>query len=132
MKTILIIDDDKIFIKIFSDLAKREYSDRYTIISATDGQVGLQHASSSRPDIIVLDLMMPGMDGIEFLREMRSRGAHIPVLVSTHLADIDKISEGIELGIKGYVVKSDYSLESIFEEIGRILEETNPQGSESP
>ena len=122
MKKILIIDDDKIFTKILKDALGAE-SDVYEVSIAYNGEEGLEMAKDVHPSMIVLDLKMPKLGGIEFLRELKllNLQPQIPILISTHLSAPEQISEGIEFGVQGYVVKSDYSLETIVQQINKIL-----------
>lgn len=119
MKKILLVDDDKIFLKILKDTLQS----RYEVETAVDGEQGLEKVDSYKPELIVVDLQMPKVSGMEFLRKLKEKELipQIPILVSSHLSDINKISEGIELGIKGYVVKSDYSLDSLVEQIDDVF-----------
>jgi DNA-binding NarL/FixJ family response regulator len=119
MKKVLLVDDDKIFVKILRDTLHTKYD----VNTANDGEEGLELVESFKPDLIVLDLQMPKVDGMEFMRQLKERNIHIPILVSSQLSDITKISEGIELGIKGYVVKSDYSLDTLVEQIDDVFNE---------
>lgn len=127
MKKILAIDDDKIFLKILRDAAERVPNNEFSVSTANDGMVGLNSVEEEQPDLIILDMRMPNMDGIEFLKELKRRGYGIPVVISSNLSDVEKISEGIELGVKGYVVKSDYSLDGLLEEVQRILSEEDAE-----
>ena len=123
MKKILLIDDDKIFLKIFRDTIRQDRNEVYEVATVTGGKEGLIKIQESRPDLIVLDLKMPGMDGIDFLRELKKENfdPQIPILISSNFSDMEKIGEGIELGVKGYVVKSDYSLDGIIKYIDDLL-----------
>ena len=125
MKKILIVDDDKIFLKIFKDTIEKTRAGEYEVVPAVDGEDALARVDEVNPDIIVLDIQMPRMDGIAFLRKIKKRqyNPEIPVLISSNFSDVDKVSEGIELGVKGYVVKSDYSLEGIIQQIDNIFED---------
>ena len=125
MKKILIIDDDKIFTKILKDALSAE-GDAYDVVIAYNGEEGIEMAKEMKPSMIVLDLKMPKLGGIEFLRELKllNLQPQIPILISTQLSTPDKISEGIEFGVEGYVVKSDYSLETIVQQINKILLKT--------
>ena len=122
-KKLLIVDDDKIFLKIFKDTLARKYKDKYEVTVAHNGIEALEKMEEFQPDLIVLDIQMPKMDGLEFLQELKQRnhGLQIPVLISSNFSDIDKISEGLEFGVKGYVVKSDYSLDGIIKQIDSLL-----------
>ena len=125
MKKVLIIDDDKIFAKVLKDGLLARGKDMYEVTVAGDGEEGLAKIEKGIPDLIVLDIMMPKMGGIEFLKTLKSRAGddgQIPqVLVGSQLSDFEKISEGIELGIRGYIVKSEASLESIIKKIENLL-----------
>ncbi|MCK5027906.1 MAG: response regulator [Candidatus Pacebacteria bacterium] len=123
MKKILIVDDDKIFLKIFRDTLNKDYVGRYDVASAENGEEGLAKIEEFHPDLIVLDIKMPKMDGIEFLRALKEKQCEpqIPVLISSNFSDAEKISEGLELGVKGYVVKSDYSLDGIIKRIESLF-----------
>ena len=123
MKKILLIDDDKIFLKIFRDTIRKSRGDVYDVDTSSSAREGLIRVRDNRPDLIVLDIKMPRMDGIEFLRELKKENPdlQIPVLISSNFFDITKIGEGVELGVKGYVVKSDYSLEGIIKHIDGLL-----------
>lgn len=112
MKNILIIDDDL----TFSAYMKASLdSDKYEITSAADGVEGLKCVEESRPDLILLDIMMPKMDGMEFLKELNAKYGEgkTPVLITSNVSSLEKISEGVALGIRGYFIKSNESLESI-------------------
>lgn len=122
-KKILIIDDDKIFSKILRDWLVAGGQGKYEVITAFDGAEGLAVAEKEHPDLIMLDLMMPNITGIEFLKTLRTKewGKDTPVIVETQLSDIGKMSEGVELGVRGYIIKSDYSMEAILRQIDDIL-----------
>lgn len=112
MKKILVIDDDMTFM---ASIKASLDSDTYEVTSATNGVEGLKRVEESRPDLILLDIMMPMMDGIEFLKELNTKYGEnkIPVLITSNVSSLDKISEGVSLGIRGYFIKSNESLESI-------------------
>lgn len=121
-KKILIIDDDKIFSKILKDgLTQGER--KHEVSVAHDGEEGLEKVKQDRPDLIVLDMMMPKIGGIEFLKKIKlfNITPQIPVIISSQLMDVEKISESVELGVKGYIVKSDFSLDNIIKQIEGIL-----------
>jgi len=125
VKKILIIDDDKIFSKILRDSLTSKNGGGYEVVNAHDGEDGFEKAKKEHPNLIILDLMMPNVDGISFLKKMKTQTelSNVPVLISSQVSNIEKISEGMELGIKGYIVKADYSLDSIIGQIKDILEE---------
>lgn len=122
-KKILIIDDDKIFSKILRDWLLSGGQSKYEVAAVFDGADGLDAVLREKPDLIMLDLVMPNIGGIEFLKKLRAEpwGANIPVILETQLSDLEKISEGMELGVRGYIIKSDYSMEDILGQIEDVL-----------
>jgi CheY-like chemotaxis protein len=121
MKKILIIDDSPFYVKMIGEVLPKG---KYNIQIASNGLEGLEQIKKDKPDLIVLDLMMPELDGISFLKKIQAESGTlpIPVLIFSNMSEIDKISEGIALGVKGYVVKSQESLASIAEHIERMFE----------
>ena len=120
MKKILIIDDDA----TFKELMKAGLDPAsYEVSMAGDGQEGLQQMSESPPDAILLDIKMPGMDGLTFLKEINQKYGEgkTPVLITSNMSSMDSVAEGVSLGIRGYVVKSNESVQGIVETIERIL-----------
>ncbi len=120
MKKILIIDDDQVFQKTMT--AKLELL-TYETASAVDGEEGLSKVVSERPDLILLDIKMPKLDGIGFLKKLRenTNAPKIPILITSNLSSIDRISEGVALGVRGYIIKSDETLDTIVKQIEDIL-----------
>ncbi len=123
IKKILIIDDDRIFSKILKDGLIAGGNGKYEVVTAFDGEEGFTVAMEEKPDLIMLDMMMPKVTGIEFLRKYRKEeiGKDTPVIVETQLSDLEKMSEGVELGVRGYIIKSDYSLDTILRQVEDIL-----------
>jgi CheY-like chemotaxis protein len=120
-KKILIIDDDKIFAKILKDGLTQ--GGKYDVSVAHDGEEGLEKVKESHPDLIVLDVMMPKLGGIDFLKKLKvfNITPQIPVVISSQLMDVEKVSDAVSLGVKGYIVKSDFSLENIVKQVEGIL-----------
>ena len=120
MKKILIIDDDILFHKMMS---VKLNENGYEVVTASDGQDGLKKAIEEKPDLILLDMKMPKLDGIGFLNALKEKKdiSPIPILITSNLSSIDKISEGISFGVKGYIIKSDESLDTIAKEVDAIL-----------
>lgn len=104
-KKILIIDDDPDIVELIIDRLKESNFECY---SATLPAEGLEKALEFKPDLILLDLMLPKMSGFGFMREFRMRTElnHIPVVVLTVLADEDIAEEAMNLGAAGYLTKA--------------------------
>ncbi len=121
MKNVLVVDDDMTFVAaIKATLDPNEY----TVQSAGNGLEALESLKELKPDLILLDIMMPKMDGIEFLKEMNKQYGEgkTPVLITSNVSSLEKIGEGIALGIRGYFVKSNESLQGIAGIIAGVFE----------
>ena len=115
MKKVLIVDDDAVFRQTVVDMLTAE---GYEVVEAEDGEKGLEVYTAERPDLIMLDVDMPNLDGIGFLKALRGGdGAHAAVLITSNRSGLDVISEGVELGVRGYIVKSAMPLSSIVETV---------------
>jgi DNA-binding response OmpR family regulator len=104
-KTILIVEDERDVVDLLSIHLRK--GDAYTVVTAADGVTGLQKARSAKPAFIILDLMLPGMSGLEVCRALKSEAAtrHIPIMMLTAKAEeVDRIV-GLEFGADDYVTK---------------------------
>jgi DNA-binding response OmpR family regulator len=102
MKTILIVEDDPAILK---GLEAALAEDHYNVLTAADGEKGLATAKREKTDIIILDVMLPKMDGFEVCREIRSSGIDVPVLfLTSRKEEVDRVL-GLELGADDYVTK---------------------------
>lgn len=122
MKKILFIEDESALQKTFGEILRQE---GYEMISALDGETGLRLAKSEKPDLILLDLILPKMHGFDVLKKLKedNETKDIPVIVLTNLEDIKDVDRAIELGATTYLVKAQYSLEEIVEKIKKALGE---------
>ena len=101
-KTILIVEDEQNIVDILSFNLSRE---GYDTLEAYDGNTGLQLALEQNPDLILLDLMLPGMDGFDVCRKIREAGSAVPILMLTaREEEADKVL-GLELGADDYITK---------------------------
>lgn len=122
MKTILFIEDESTIHKTFSDALEKE---AYEIISALDGAIGLRLAKERKPDLVLLDLVLPKMDGFEVLAALKADEATkgIPVIVLTNLEQMEDIQKAIDLGAKTYLVKSNYDLAEVVDRVKKAIAE---------
>jgi len=102
-QTVLIVDDVAFNLEILSHVLV----DNYHVVAATDGATALQMAAAKPPDIILLDIMMPGMDGYEVCRRLKAdkATADIPLIFVTALDDVANETQGFELGAVDYITK---------------------------
>jgi len=103
-KRILVVDDEVDMVEGIKIMLE---ADNYEVIAAFDGQEGLQKAQEERPDLILLDVMMPKMDGFETLRRIRadSETQHIPVIMLTAKGDTDSMFKAHDLGSTDFFIK---------------------------
>lgn len=115
---ILIIEDDEILSKVI----KKELDETdFETHQAFDGKAGLEMAGEIRPSLILLDIMMPKMNGFEVLELLKNNPEvqDIPVFILTALDSDDDIKKGIELGAKDYIVKSQHAVTEI---VGKVVQ----------
>jgi len=122
MKTILFIEDESTLQKTLGDILTQE---GYRVISALDGKIGLRLAKSEKPDLILLDLVLPSMHGFEVLKELKkdNETEEIPVIILTNLEKMEDVEKAIELGAKTYLVKTKYEIEEVMRKVKKTLEE---------
>jgi two-component system NtrC family response regulator len=115
-KTILIVDDEKDFCTILSDSLSQ---DKYRVVTAFNGKTGLELAKKERPDLMLLDIKMPGMDGIEVLRKIKKMKKEIVVIMFTGYGTLETAREAMKLGAYDYVTKPVdlFLLKSLVEEV---------------
>lgn len=118
---ILIVEDEEILLTALSEELKQE---GFQVVGAKDGIEGVEKAQSDKPDLILLDLVMPRLDGIGALKQMKGNPEikDIPVVILTNLSDYDKISDALSLGAMDYLVKANYRLEELVNKIKTVLE----------
>ena len=116
VKTILVADDEPTLVATLKYNLERE---SYAVITAADGESALEAARASRPDLILLDLMMPGLNGLEVCRIIR-REMHIPILILTARGgETDKVA-GLEIGADDYVTKP-FSMRELVARVRALL-----------
>lgn len=109
-KKILIVEDDKDFLFILqTDLRNAGFA----VITAENGQEGLDAAQEEKPDLIILDILMPVMDGLEMAKQMKAKGMNIPIIFLTNMSDLEHISKATEITPADYIIKSDVSVDKI-------------------
>ena len=117
---ILVVDDDP---NILKTLQERLEMSGYNVISATNGKEGLQTALEEKPDVVLLDIIMPIMDGHEMLEALRSQpGGEMPsVIMFTARSQMQDVSRANESGIDDYVVKP-FDLGELLERIEKVVQ----------
>lgn len=119
---ILIVEDDQ----LLRSLCSRKFtSDGFHVETAVDAEDGLKKIASQKPDLVLLDLVLPGMNGFEALQKIKSNPdkeiSGIPVIILSNLGQEDDIKKGQELGAADYLIKASTTTNEIVEKVRKIL-----------
>lgn len=119
-KNILIIEDDEFFRELVS---KELASAGFAVSAAVDGKKGLEKVQSSKPDLVLLDLLLPNVDGFEVLATLKkdSKTASIPVIILSNLDSKEDIEKGLKLGASDFLIKSQFASDEIIAKIKGFL-----------
>ena len=118
---ILVVEDDQFLRELYDELLREE---GYEVNLAVDGEEGLSKVLAGGYDLILLDIMLPKMDGLEILRQLREKHPQKPngpVVLLTNLGQDSIIKEGFELGASGYLIKSAMNPDQVLSEVKVFL-----------
>lgn len=118
---ILIIEDDDFLLTMYSSKLEIE---GYKVFAATDGEKGVKLAIKEKPNLILLDLLLPKKDGFTVLKELRENNStkDIPVIVLTNLSQKSDVEKCYTLGINDYLIKAHFIPSEVIVKIKRLLE----------
>lgn len=124
-RMILVVEDTELLRRMYSD---RLQQDGYRVVSAADGLEALSILRSDTPDLILLDLVMPKMSGLEILDLIKRdpRLKNIPVMILSNLGQDADIQRGLEMGAFDYMIKNDVRPADVSEKIKSVLGATSP------
>ncbi len=119
-KKILIVEDDNFLRKL---VVRKLVSEGYDVSEALDGEQGIKKAQTESPDLILLDLILPGVDGFEVLARIKSNKdtSLIPVIILSNLGQKEDIEKGFNLGAVDYLIKAHFTPNEIIEKINVLL-----------
>ena len=119
-KTILLVEDDETLLTTLSSILEQN---NFRVITARDGELGLALAKEEHPDIALLDIMVPKLDGVALLKKLREDEhlKDIPVMMLTNRDDIETVSDSLKGGAFDYIVKHEWRLEDIAKKIKQRL-----------
>jgi len=119
-KVVLVVDDDPTMLEMYVERIKSEGA---IVLEAIDGEEAITQAKENHPAIILLDIMMPKINGFDVLKELKSDNdtANIPVVILTALADDQKKHEGMALGSADFIVKSETLPLDVVEKLRKII-----------
>jgi len=120
MKKILIVEDDKFLRELIVRKLKEE---NFNITEAIDGEEGIKKIKEEKPDLILLDLILPGIDGFEVLSKMKEDMSlsQIPVIILSNLGQKDDVERGFKLGVVDYLIKAHFTPGEIIEKVKAAL-----------
>jgi DNA-binding response OmpR family regulator len=125
MAKILVVEDDQFLRELYDELLKEE---GYDIDLAADGEEGLNKMSTGGYDLVLLDIMLPKIDGLEILRRLKDKHPEKPngpVVLLTNLGQDSIIKEGFNLGASGYLIKSSMNPDQVISEVKVFLGKSN-------
>ncbi len=119
-ENILIIEDDKFLRELIS---RKLVSEGFKIEEAIDGEEGLKKLQEIKPDLILLDLILPGLDGYEVLARVKDNPSTsaVPVLILSNLGQKDEVEKGLKLGAIDFLVKAHFTPEEIVDKIKEVF-----------
>ena len=123
--TVLLVEDDPHTVEVVSLYLRR---DGHVVLSARDGLAGIQLFRESQPDLVLLDLMLPGVDGLEVCRTLRAE-SNVPIVMLTARVEEEDRVAGLELGADDYVTKP-FSLRELSARIRAVLRRTSQDAAE--
>jgi len=119
-KTILIVEDDKFLRELIS---RKLSGEGFDALEAVDGEEGIKKIKEGKPDLVLLDLILPGIDGFEVLARLREDPeiSSIPVIILSNLGQREEVEKGLKLGAIDYLIKAHFTPGEIIEKIKNVL-----------
>ena len=119
---ILVVEDDKFLRELITQKLARE---GYDVVGAVDGEDGVVKAKENKPDIILLDLILPGIDGFEVLAKIKEDEelSSTPVIILSNLGQRDDVDRGIKLGATDFLIKAHFTPSEIIEKIEAVMKD---------
>ena len=119
-KTILVIEDDKFLRELIS---RKLTGEGFDVLEAVDGEEGIKKIKEGKPDLVLLDLILPSIDGFEVLTRVRDdpEVSSIPVIILSNLGQREEVEKGLKLGAIDYLIKAHFTPGEIIEKIKNVL-----------
>lgn len=126
---VLLVEDDSFISKMY---VTKFTLQKFNVLAAADGEEGLQMAIAEIPDIILLDIMLPKMDGWQVLEHLKVNQStkNIPVLLLTNLGAQEDIERGLQLGATDYMIKAHFIPSEVIEKINTLVAQANGNASQ--
>ncbi len=116
MTKILIVEDDK----FLRDLLGRKLQDeKFEVVTAIDGEEGIKKTEEEKPDMVLLDLILPSINGFEVLKKIKEnpKTSAIPVIILSNLGQKEDVERALNGGAKDYLIKANFTLDEILDKI---------------
>src|SRR3989338_4845702 len=119
-KRILLVEDDEFLAELYATKLNLE---GFEVSLATDGEKGLRLAKEQEPDLVLLDIVLPKMDGFEVLRQLKlgKKTKEMPVILLTNLSQKDEVSRGLSLGANDYMIKAHFMPSEVIKKIKQVI-----------
>lgn len=121
MAKLLIIEDDPYVQEIYGRVFSQQ---NYTVVTAFNGSEGIEKARQEKPNLVLLDIMIPKMNGFEVLEKLKhdDQTRAIPVIMLTNLGEEQHVKKAVALGADGFMVKANFSLDQLAAEVNKKLQ----------
>ena len=119
-KLILLVEDDEFLAELY---ATKLHLEGFEVILAADGEKGFKMAKEKKPDLVLLDIILPKMDGFEILKAMKGDKElkNIPVILLTNLSQKDEVKRGLDLGANDYLIKAHFMPSEVVKKIKQTI-----------
>ncbi len=118
---ILVVEDDELMAGL---LSRKLTNAGFTVTSAFDGESGLKNIEKEIPDIILLDLILPGINGFDFLSRVKKdeKTKNVPVIILSNLGSREEIQKGLEQGADDYLIKANVLIDEVISKISALVQ----------
>ena len=123
---ILLIEDDSFLLSMYATQFELE---NFNVITAEDGEKGLKLAKKEIPEIILLDIMLPKMNGFDVLKELKlnKTTSQITVILLTNLSQKSEIEQGLAMNVEGYLIKAHFMPSEVVDKVKQVLSKQEPR-----
>ena len=118
-KKILIVEDDK---QLKSALKDKFEGENFSVVTASDGEEGLEMTKKENPDLILIDILLPKIDGISMAKEIKKLNLGTKMIFLTNLGDMQHIADASDAAFSDYLVKSDWDIDDIVKKVKERLD----------
>jgi len=121
---VMIVEDDPFLLRMYAEKFEME---NFAVVTVDDGRKGLRAAMKEMPDIILLDIMLPGKSGFDVLVELKAEEnlKNIPVILLTNLSQREDVDKGLKIGATDYLIKAHFMPSEVVEKVKNILSKSN-------